>query len=537
MADNWIEEQRTELVKIYGECRDKNEPILEAFSLYLFRILNGLAQMEGSDTYVYESQILGEAMRLFCIYYVEQVREALKQRSHDGERDRIIEDLEDAISKISNVYKNVIDSTSNSDRQLFTNHAVETSIYDISPKLFATYSMVLETLVALFNQQNIYAFLLHPSLKSNVETVNLFDSRQRMGKVVLIYIPENKIERVRQIPFFLLHEAFHVLTKEERCRKERACKMEVHMFTGISQRLFQNVSFDFVGKDADVEIKNELMQRWFKTEEWIDELRGWDDDGREFYSRNVIVRICKNWIDALRNIFVNLGKDLCQVLADVDYQQKEGNPYKALMQVEWEIQKNLLEILANNEVELYAAAYMQIYREAYADIASILMAGISPDIYMRAFQESQTKLESNVLEKDVLRDVRIYIVAQTVASCEGIAYKEEWKKYRDEHDPQKQSECMDSGEVADGKKTLGRSQDQYDKFWIQKEDLNAFKYILEQSGKELWKQLSNKNRFSQKFREILEEMDMINILNGKVNQELMKLKGLVEAETDERRKT
>lgn len=504
---------------------------MEAFSLYLFRILNGLAQMEGSDTYGYESQILGAAMRLFCIYYVEQVREALRPRSHGEERDRIIEDLEDAISKISNVYKNVIDSTSNSDRQLFTNHAVETSIYDISPKLFATYSMVLETLVALFNQQNIYAFLLHPSLKSNVETVNLFDSRQQMGKVVLIYIPENKIEEVSQIPFFLLHETFHVLTREERCRKERACKMEVHMFTGISQRLFQNVSFDFVG-DADAEIKNELMQRWFKTEKWISELRECGDDSRELYSRNVIARICKNWTDALQSIFVNLGQDLCQVLATVDYQQKEVNPYEALMQAEWEIHRNLVEILANSEVELYALAYMQIYREAYADIASILTAGISPDIYEKAFQESQTEPESSILDKDVLRDIRIYIVAQTVADCEGIAYDKEWKEYRDKHDPQKQSEHMNSREMAGGI----RSQNQYDKFWIQPTDLDIFKCILEESGKELWKKLGNKNIFSQQFREILKEMDMINILNGKANRELIKLRGLVEAAASERRK-
>lgn len=507
----------------------KNEPILEAFLLYLLRILNGLSQMEGSDTYGYESQILGAAMRLFCVYYAQQVGKALEQQLHSSDKVRIIEDLEDAISKISNVYKNVIDSTSNSDRQLFTSHAVETSIYDISPKLFATYSMILETLVALFNQQDFYAFLLHPSLKSNVETVNLFDIRQQMGKVVLIYIPENKIERVRQIPFFLLHEAFHVLTKEERCRKERAIKMESHMFTGISQRIFQNVSFDCIAEGADEEIKNELMRRWFQTESWIDELRKLNDDDRVFYSRNMIARICIEWRDALRNIFKGLGQDLCQVFAEKSYRQG-GNPYKELLRVEWEIQKNLVEILADNKVEQYAAIYMQIYREAYADIASILTAGISPDIYKKAFQESQIEPESNMLEKDVLQRIRIYIVAHTVADCKGIAYEAEWQTYRDEHDPGKQSGCMDREEMADGKESLSGLQDQNDKFWIQETDLNAFKYILGESGKALWKKLGSDNGFSQKFRKILEEMDMINILSGKVNQELINLKALVETE-------
>jgi len=484
--------------------------------------------MEGSDTYGYESQILGEAMRLFCIYYAEQVREALKQQENDENKGKIIEDLEDAISKISNVYKNVIDSTSNSDRQLFTSHAAETSIYDISPKLFATYSMVLETLVALFGQQDLYAFLLHPSLKSNVETVNLFDIRQRMGKVVLIYIPENKIERVHQIPFFLLHEAFHVLTREERCRKDRACMMEVHMFNAILQRIFQNVSFAFISEDADVKIKTELMQRWFKAEMWIEELKGWDDNDRRFYSRNVIARIRKNWTDALRNIFVSLGEDICQVLTRKICRQ-DGNIYKALMQAEWAVQKNLVEILAGNKVEQYAAVYMQIYREAYADIASILTVGISPDSYEEAFQELQIEPESNALEKDVLWGIRIYVVADTVASCEGIAYAEDWKAYRDEYDPQKQSECVDRREKTDEEGAfLSLLQDQNDKFWIQETDLTAFKYILGKSGEGLWKKLGRENGFFQKFRRILEEMNMINILSGKVNQELVELKVLAE---------
>ena len=483
--------------------------------------------MEDSDTYGYESQILGEAMRLFCIYYVEQVNEALKQQADNGKKDGIIEDLEDAISKISNVYKNVIDSTSNSDRQLFTSHAVETSIYDISPKLFATYSMILETLAALFSQQNLYAFLLHPSLKSNVETVNLFDIRQRPGKVVLIYIPENKIERVRQIPFYLLHEAFHVLTKDERCRKERACKMQIHMFNGLFQRLFQNVSFDFIGGDADIEVKNELMERWFKTEEWIAELRKRKDDDRELYSRNIIARICIDWKNALRNIFGNLGEDLCQVLAKKNCQQQE-NPYKALLQVEWEIRRNLVEILANNSVEQYAVAYMQIYREAYADIASILTAGISPDIYKNAFQESQIEPMSSVLKKDVLREIRIYIVAETVANCEGIAYAEEWKAYRDEYDPQKQSKCVEKEIRLNGEEVLGRPQGQSDTFWIQETDLDAFKKILGESGRVFWKKYGKGNNVFEKFRLILGEMDMINILMGKANQELMELKESME---------
>lgn len=302
--------------------------------------------------------------------------------------------------------------------------------------------------------------------------------------------------------------------------------MQIHMFNAIFQRLFQNVSFEFIEGNADMDIKNDLMQRWFKTQEWIGELEEQEDHAREFYSRNVIARICGIWRNALRNIFENLGDDLCHVLAEKKCRPQE-NPYSKLLQVEWEIRRNLVEILANNNVEQYAMVYMQIYREAYADIASILTGGISPDIYKKAFQESQ-ELISNAPEKDILRELRIYIVAETVTNCEGIAYKEEWKEYRDKHDPQKKSECTNEEEKSNTTGNLGKLQDQSGNFWIQETDLEAFKEILGESGNKLWEKLGRKNDFFEKFRAILEEMNMINILSGKVNQELMILKESVE---------
>ena len=53
MTATWIDEQRNELKKIYDKCKNmgNQEIILEAFSVYLLRILNGLSQMESSKLY------------------------------------------------------------------------------------------------------------------------------------------------------------------------------------------------------------------------------------------------------------------------------------------------------------------------------------------------------------------------------------------------------------------------------------------------------------------------------------------------------
>ncbi len=115
--NNWIEEQRRSLKTIYEQC-DNKEPVLKAFSVYLLRILSGLSQIGSSRLYGYEEQILERGMQLFCMHYTERVDSALAAGNSTEEKKRIMRDIEDAISKISNVYKNIIDSTSNSERQM-----------------------------------------------------------------------------------------------------------------------------------------------------------------------------------------------------------------------------------------------------------------------------------------------------------------------------------------------------------------------------------------------------------------------------------
>lgn len=517
MEETWIEEQRHQLKEMYTQCNGENgqEPVLEAFSIYLLRILNGLSQMESSKLYGYESQILGEAMRLFCKHYKLQVKSALDAKISLEDKKAIICDIEDAISKISNVYKNVIDSTANSDRQMFTSQAVETSIYDISPKLFATYSVILETLVHLFGKQEVYAFLLHPSLKSNIEAVGLFNMRETEGKVVLIYIPENEIERVTQIPIYLLHEAFHVLTKEERNRKDRAFCMEHHVHNAISQRIFREVNFNFlVEENADEITKSKLMERWFNIEKRMEELKEISSDDRRLYSKNIVGQICENYRDWLCKAFQKLGDDLCQVLDSAECRPGE-NPYAELISLEWKIQRNIVEILASNLVERYVWIYLTVYREAYADIACVLATGISPEQYEQAFKDSD--IAGDVSAKDIIRALRIHMVAKSIASCDKIENAQEWKAFSEKNDFCKRKQNGSQ---------KGRSDEQShcnDVIDILAMDLELFERVLKGCADKLWNQLGEKNSKFEQFRNIIKQIELVEILNGKVNEQLRAL--------------
>ncbi len=518
MAAAWIEEQRQQLSEIYNKCREagSREHVLEAFTVYLLRILNGLSQMEGSKLYRYEARILGEAMKLFCAHYIAQVDSALQTGIGTEKKMEIILDIEDAISKISNVYKNVIDSTTNSDRQMFTSQAVETSIYDISPKLFAAYSTILETLVRLFEKQGIYAFLLHPSLKSNIETASLFDMRKREGKVVLIYIPENKIENIRQIPIYLLHEVFHVLTKEERNRKDRARRMEIHVHNAIYQRIFKGVDFNFIDMDsADEIVKKRLMKQWFDIDSRQREIDKMDKDDRKLYGGNVVDEICRNWNKWLSDIFVTLGKDLCQIFDEAAYKPEE-NPYSQIVDIEWRIHCNLVETLAYNQVGKYAVFYMKIYREAYADIACVLTTGISARDYEQAFEDFEI-VSDDVISKESIRALRIYIVAKVVASCYDENQAGEWEELSDKNNSWKQKTDESYAE------NVNTDNDRNSEIQILHYDLDSFVEILTNCGKKLWCKIGQKDSKFESFRNIVKNMDLVDILDGKINEKLREL--------------
>ena len=152
-------------------------------------------------------------MELFANHFMEQTELAVSQ-TNVYEKRCLIDEIENAVDRMTNVYRNVIDSTSDSDRQMLSGVSVDTSIYELSPKLCAFYSKILDDLVHMFHEENNYAFILHPTLKNNTETQILFEQRTLSGKVVIIYISESIIEEVDVVSVFLLHEAFHVLTKE-----------------------------------------------------------------------------------------------------------------------------------------------------------------------------------------------------------------------------------------------------------------------------------------------------------------------------------
>lgn len=430
MDNQWVSEKLRRLKRLHTEC-GMQEVALSRYISCMIRMLNGLAQMEYSEFYFYEKQILWDAFKIFTEHFIEQI-EVAKCELNVKEKRKLIDDIENAVDSMTGVYKNVIDSTANSDRQMLSSISIDTSIYQLSPKLCAFYSLILNKLVKMFEEDSgKYAFLLHPTLKNNTETKVMFERRATSGKVVIIYISESIIEMFDVVSVFIMHEAFHVLTKRERMRKKRTESFIKLMIAGMKQVLFENVVFD-EQEGKNTRIADELLRRFFS--DWRKEVAIWEnekEDSREFYSSSV-----KQWGNgyfekSLKNINGSLELWVNEIISR-EFSGESYSEFKINCEKEDsiinQVRKNLADAMYENKAKSLAERFLFICREVYADIACILTLQLKPVDYQKAFEESK-QFRSDEKYNDSTRTIRNYIVALSVSNHMPAEENKMWKDY------------------------------------------------------------------------------------------------------------
>lgn len=512
--DQWITERWEEIREIYANSQKVKNSALMSFSVYMLRLLNGLEQMRYSQFHIYEKEVLWQAMMLFSKYYVEQAGIVLRNNRCLSENQEIMEDLEEAVYQISNVYKNVVDSTANADRQIFTTLAVDTNMYDLSPRLCMFYTGILENLVDFFDRKGEYAFLLYPTLKSNIETQNLFRTRKDHGKVVLIYIPENRIEEIGMVPVYLLHEAFHTLSSAARLRKDRSVFLIENMILGMKQLLFLDIKFD-ENPNADDAVKEKLLSKWFQVTGWIDQIAKKDKKDRFFYSEQISDWLCRQWEEQVRAIFGTLGKDLIEAIADtMDSSKTDYRSYqkkiRLCLKAETTIRRNLIDILSKNLIHGLADTYIHFYREAYADIACILTLGLEPERYVDAFRESIPYMVSDKDYEDNRREIRISIVADAIADCKNRKLKYIWDSYIRMHQNKRSTDPF--VQIC-----------RHVQIEITKQDMETYISYLTACAEKL-ETFIEKIKGIEEFRNIIKDVKITEILSGKTAEDLKKIK-------------
>ena len=444
----WIETDLKKIGSLYKKCRESNETALMSYLVSIAKMLNSLANIENSTMYRYEKKILWRPIKVFSRYFIEQVKEALGVRDAEVKK-RIIVDIEDAVTRVVTVYKNLVDNTANADKQVFTSFGFDTSVYELSPKLTAFYSDILESVTKMFDPEGEnYAFLLYPNLKHNTEAYHLFRERVGGGRVTIVYIPECKMDLVDIIPIFLLHEAFHVLTDTERNRRLRAGTELKVMTETLSQCLLHEINLD------EKKWWNELIIKWFA--DIPREIKAYEHvapDDTVFFGKNIL----ESHNDLLRRIVCELDKsiekDLLEICNRILHNPKDDTfsqfkkIYKNTKETEQVIHENVQYILSGQIIRELLGYYMFVFREVYADIAFLLLTSILPDQYEIAFKESMPFLDEYYTDRE--RMVRVTIVSNVLSRYGDPEQKQRWEeKYDEEIEEIKTNQLHDEGGYA-----------------------------------------------------------------------------------------
>lgn len=541
----WIENDIMEYQSIF-EHYSEREIALGHCALIMIKILNGLSEMRYTEFYKYERQILWSAMELFSAQCIIQLQAALDCRDIKDKK-RLISDIEDSIAKIMEVYKNIFDGTANAERQMFQSLPADMNMYELSPKLCAFYSSMLEKAVELFKEdtkkrEEGYAFVIHPTLRSVTEAKRLLKTREAPGKVVVIYISESEIERFSLVPVCLMHEAFHVITRNERLRQKRAYNFAANMMEYMERFLFHGVRFS--PEQGDMKIRRRLMDYWFRdirclTKQWKEK----SGESKEFYSEEME----KTFKNKIKKCFAEISKNLEDTVFECIYEKYERKSYSSFQREFIQVKKSIKQIRDNlNRVILEGKdsdmiyLLMFLYRETYADVACILTLHLEAKQYSEAFANSIQLAFDRKQYVDITRWAREYLVAKTVLKFLPSEKRKGWEEYSAMLETQKaelleeqkkQQETVEE-KVDEELKKNGDNTGQNDgncakmiKINLSDRMLDRFQTYLEECARVFCCKLSERDVEATAFRESVRDILtgdpdalLLNILSGSVEQ-------------------
>lgn len=413
----WITENLEKYKCMYKECNEE-EAAISNCAMSMVKILNGLSEMKYTQFHQYEMKMIWNPMEVFSRQCIEQLEYARICKEVEEKRE-IIEDVEKSISAIADVSRNILDGTANVERQTVQSLALEANMYELSPKICAFYANILETIIKLFTEdEKQYAFMIHPTLQSTIETKILLKKRVKSGKVIVVYISEGVIEEYDLVPVCLLHEAFHVITKEERKRKERAIFFTMHMIVYMRYYLFQEVEF-CKDMETDDRIKDKLIEYWFaEAISQMNENHLKSSDDKIFYGDNI-----KILLDSLiKKCLARINNNLENVVMDTVFKEVGQGEYDEDFQINFKqteqnverIQRNVLNTIIEEKVSAVGDLILFTFRETYADIACILTLQLTYEQYKNAFNKSIRFRYDVQNYHDYNKELRENLVARTV---------------------------------------------------------------------------------------------------------------------------
>lgn len=432
MNNQKFAEKKDILEKTKHICEEKREDILQFYCDCLIKMYKAYYKIEETEMLSYVKQIMAPAFPLVVDYFVEMVDACLNSES-DMDKARMRQDIEESVVNFSQVFEEIIHSTNGADRMLVQTAPIDIGIRYAAPKLCAYYTSILNSMAQIFEKpgEKKYAFCVYPTQISCAEAVLLFSTMNKSGKVCIIRVPGHKIAHIQYLRQLLMHEFFHVLPSSLRLRKKRASALLYVCLNGISSEMFQGCSLSSEERERlrimlFAEVKTKIKS----------ELKGKEELDRIYYSKNIhdlYVKILQKQMYRIQGKSVDdFEKQLENEEKHCTYEAYHNHKERArtiFSLVRANVQYTSLDLTEK------CRYYMDLFREVYADVLSVITLRLQVRSYFGGFQYSPTKENEQHIRSGLY--FRVMFVAGTLAeeysdlTDEQEKMLEDWKKWRD----------------------------------------------------------------------------------------------------------
>lgn len=349
-------------------------------------------KIEKTEFLSYVLYMLKPAFPLFVKYFANRfwafVNPVLPlSREQYTEKEDILEDIDQSVTRFANAMEDIIQSTNAADRMVVQTAPVSSDLLSFSPKICAYYSMMLNSLAEILqdDEEIKYAFCVYPSLKYRPEARVLCSTMEESGKTSLIQVPSSSLLNVEYLRIVLLHEMFHVITfKNTRKRKERAVSYLHILLYALRDELSSELPVGVAIRDEKLD---ELIFRQIKedVEKHFSEN---DEDDRKFYGKKIQQFYADTIIKQLVTL-PELSRDKIYDALFADRSDRYSEYIEKMDKCEAiraSLGKRALQLMAHNSVEKICEFYMTIFRETLSDISGVWVLKLDPDRWIRSFR-------------------------------------------------------------------------------------------------------------------------------------------------------
>lgn len=428
------------LKKVKEKCRTK-EPIIEYYADCLLKLTKAYNKIEKTEMLHYVKQIVDPSFQLVIIYFSNCVDKYLDTEEPE-EKMFLLNDIQLSVESYLEVWETIIQSTNTADRILIQSVPVG-PIRQIPVKICAYFTNFLEALTKLFieNEQDSYAFLVYPSFGKRPEARLLFSTVKENGKVGIIRVPEKDIWNITYLRMLICHEVFHIIPRDLRDRFERSKSLEKIITTDLKKRMWHDIEAGLSGKEKLEEKQKKGFEEVYFGEISCDIytklINRKDKNDRSFYSTEILQYYSDHYISHfLKKLEISTNELWNSIYGSEqpistfdEYQQR----MEALESIRMQMSRSILQLLAHSRLPAICSFYMDVFREVFSDLTSILSNQISAEEYFTSFRYTPLQDDDFQLVPDLyLRaGLVLRIMTENDSLCsEGVFENwREWKKH------------------------------------------------------------------------------------------------------------